>query len=585
MKMDATHPASHGISILGSTLVGMIRLAFERSLKPAAWFAVAFVMIIATGVPALASPPPGTCFALQTSVSDTRMPATMQCAGEPAGYDSGALWLRLPTEGLSVASHPALLIHSTRFDRLRVFFVFADGSREIQGVQRGAFENHWHMGGQLEFRPRSARVPLSAIWLRIDRLQSYDLLRVRLVPVGLVSRQFELSAALIGAAVASLAATALYNLALAVGVRRRLFLWHGMWAATMVFWGLVWSQAALLFFPMIAGTTASQLATVLACLAIAFATLSALEILVDVLSKRTRRAIHWASFGVVILGLWSCMPNADLGPIGSGLAILTLAILAGTGSGLVIGCRRGNQDARGLLLAWLPPMLVLGATQIFDFSTSLFGGGAQIAVLFASAFQAIALSVMATLRLGTLRLERDAAIASEITLAELAERDALTGLLNRRGFVRRCEQAFGDLHHVPFGLLLIDVDHFKHINDQFGHEIGDAVLANLGARLRNLEQGHPCLAGRLGGEEFVVGISGLSTRGLRTFADLILEVLGEVNGDIAPAYPKVTVSIGVASGTGSGPFGVLYGTADRALYEAKAGGRNRAVLDAGLAAA
>lgn len=229
-------------------------------------------------------------------------------------------------------------------------------------------------------------------------------------------------------------------------------------------------------------------------------------------------------------------------------------------------------------------MLVLAATQVFDFSTSLFGGGAQIAVLFASAFQAISLSAMATHRLGTLRVERDAAIASKITLAELAERDALTGLLNRRGFVRRCEQAFGDLQQVPFGLLLIDVDHFKRINDQFGHEVGDAVLANLGARLRDFEQSHTCLVGRLGGEEFMVGVSGIPIRRLRQFADQIRAILGGIDGDIEPSHPKITVSIGVASGTGSGPFDALYGTADRALYEAKAGGRNRVVLNAEFAA-
>lgn len=223
-------------------------------------------------------------------------------------------------------------------------------------------------------------------------------------------------------------------------------------------------------------------------------------------------------------------------------------------------------------------MLALGATEFLDLGANLVGGGAQIAVLLASAFQAVCLSGLTTRRLGVLRTERDAAIASEIALMELADRDALTGLLNRRGFVRRCEQAFGHLDQVPFGLLLIDIDRFKRINDRFGHEIGDAVLVGLSARLRALEDRHDCLTGRLGGEEFLIGISGLPASALRPFADRVREALRTDEDGI---HPAVTVSIGVAHGTASGPFAALYGKADRALYQAKTGGRNRVVFGDG----
>jgi diguanylate cyclase (GGDEF)-like protein len=483
------------------------------------------------------------------------------------------LWLRLPIG--SSTSQPTLLLHTTRFDRLKAIFVFADGSSETQDIRRGAFGTHWRVGGQLSFQPHERKVPLTIIWLRIDRLQSYGLLRVRIVPTDMVARHFELCSTLIGAALALLAATVLYNFTLAAAIRRCLFLWHGLWASTMVCWGLIWSQGALFLLPQIAGTSAAQMSTVLACLAILFASLSALDVLQRVFSRFIRLAVCGAAIATVILSGCSTIPGADLAIIGTGLAILTLSILAIIGSGLLIGYRRGEPDARDLLIAWIVPMMVLAATQILDFDESLFGGGAQIAVLFASAFQAICLSGLATHRLGVLRTERDAAIASENALAELADRDALTGLLNRRGFVRRCEQAFGHLHQVPFGLLLIDVDRFKGINDHFGHEVGDAVLVELSARLRGLEDRHHCLTGRLGGEEFLVGISGLSAPALRRFADQVREAL---RTDDDGVHPAMTVSIGVADGTASGPFATLYGNADRALYEAKKGGRNRVVF-------
>ncbi|MEH3102592.1 MAG: diguanylate cyclase [Sphingomonas phyllosphaerae] len=484
------------------------------------------------------------------------------------------MWLRLPTG--SWPDPTAVLVHTTRFDRLKVIFAFADGSDETQEVRRGAFAHHWRIGGQIEFQPRRHIVPMTSVWLKIDRLQSYGLLRVRLVTADVTPRQFELCAALIGAAIALLAVTALYNFALAVAVRRRLFLWHGLWATMMVCWGIVWSQGALFLLPQLAGTSSSQLATVLSCLAILFANLSATSVLKNVLPRRIRHAISYAAVAVVILGVWSALPSADLAMIGTGLAILTLSILATIGSGLVVGYRRGERDARDLLVAWAVPMLMLAATQVFDFSTSLFGGGAQIAVLFASAFQAICLSALTTRRLGVLRIERDAAIASEMILAEVADRDALTGLLNRRGFVRRCEQAFGQLHRTPFGLLLIDVDRFKSINDQFGHEVGDAVLVRMSMRLRALEDRYTCLAGRLGGEEFLIGISGIPAHALERFADHVRTEIGTSDDGI---HPEVTVSIGVAHGTASGPFAALYGDADRALYRAKAGGRNRVAFN------
>lgn len=551
---------------------------FERAIGQIVRLVLACVAIGAISGPAFALPPAGTCFTVRAPASGDRVPWSVDCRGKPAGYENAALWLRLPERSLSDGD-VALLVHLTRFDRLKVLFTFAGGGSEIQTVHRGAFGDHWHIGGQISFQPRPRSEPLTAIWLRIDRLQRYELLRIRVVRVSVVSRQFELCAALIGAAISLLAVTALHSFAMAVAVRQRLFLWHGMWAAMMVCWGLVWSQCVLFVWPRIAGTTSSQLMTVMACVAVMFATRSAVIVLQNVLPLGVRRALSCASSGMLVLGGWAAVPGSHLGMIGNGLATLILAILAAIGGGLVIGYRQRAPGARALLVAWIVPMLVLATTQVIDFDTSLFGGGEQIALLFGSAFQAICLSALETRRLRGLRLERDAAIASEMALAEVAERDALTGLLNRRGFVRRCEQAFGDLRQEPFGLLLIDVDRFKTINDRYGHEAGDAVLVVLSDCLRALERRHACLAGRLGGEEFLLGVSGMPLRQLRQFADRVREDLRASKGEAGSCHPEVTVSIGVAVGAGSGPFAELYGQADRALYKAKAMGRNRVVFE------
>src|SRR3546814_18276663 len=111
---------------------------------------------------------------------------------------------------------------------------------------------------------------------------------------------------------------------------------------------------------------------------------------------------------------------------------------------------------------------------LFPYTTlfrSLFGGGPQIAVLLASALQTVWLSIATTLHLSRFRAERDTARAAQAELRELAERDPLTGLLNRRGFVARTETALAGAGP-SFGLLLLAVDHLQTLHDRNGNYAG-----------------------------------------------------------------------------------------------------------------
>ncbi|WP_206436078.1 sensor domain-containing diguanylate cyclase [Altericroceibacterium xinjiangense] len=469
------------------------------------------------------------------------------------------------------------MVHTTRFNSMSAMFVYPDGSTDIQTVHQGSYRDHWHTGGQIAFSARVG-IPVAAAWMRIDNLGNYDLLRVRFLPGETAARQFELSALAIGAALALLAMAAAYNIGLALVLRRRFFLWHGFWAAAVLVWGIVWSQAGLVFFPETAGTVSSRLATILACLAIMFAAFSTAAALRSALPETARRSVIGLGLLVAALGIFASVPGADLAVYGILLSIGTLMTLAAVAISIGITWWRGYAEGRDMAISWAFPMIVLAMTQLVDFDTFLWGGGAQIVVLFASAFQALCLSSLATARLSALRVQRDAAVAAGNTLAELADRDPLTGLLNRRGFVSRCEQAFGEHKTSPFGLLLIDVDHFKRVNDRFGHEAGDAVLVALGTKLQSFEQRYPCLAGRLGGEEFVLGVAGLSHHALGQLAEAVRQQLGTCDQSTGTPLPSVTVSIGVAEGVADGPFRKLYGRADRALYTAKHAGRNTVVF-------
>lgn len=153
--------------------------------------------------------------------------------------------------------------------------------------------------------------------------------------------------------------------------------------------------------------------------------------------------------------------------------------------------------------------------------------------------------------------------------------DPLSGLLNRRGFEERavllldqCEKA-----GFPVALVLADLDHFKALNDQYGHEAGDRVIADFAAKLR-FATGTRGAAGRIGGEEFAVLLPLSDLASARLFAEAIRTYYSA--GAIAglPAGTRVTASFGVAARTGSEALAPLMRRADEALYKAKKNGRD-----------
>jgi diguanylate cyclase (GGDEF)-like protein len=156
------------------------------------------------------------------------------------------------------------------------------------------------------------------------------------------------------------------------------------------------------------------------------------------------------------------------------------------------------------------------------------------------------------------------------TYRRLSGTDPLTRLLNRRAFLARFAKAQGEHAEGPLHLAMIDLDHFKQINDRHGHDRGDAVLL---AMAQCLQRHAPGLAGRLGGEEFAVILPDHSrAEALRHLDNLLRDARGlDVDG------VNITFSAGlVAAETGETAERVL-ARADRALYQAKAAGRNRIV--------
>jgi two-component system cell cycle response regulator len=172
-------------------------------------------------------------------------------------------------------------------------------------------------------------------------------------------------------------------------------------------------------------------------------------------------------------------------------------------------------------------------------------------------------------------------MASLITEARrLAMTDALTGLMNRRAFLEAMsrEQSRAERHALPISLLMLDVDHFKQVNDTKGHDGGDAVLRGIAQVLVKIARKSDYVA-RWGGEEFVVALTQTAEAGGRIAAERVRRAIADTVYNLPRGGTlHVTASVGLASASAAFDLDEVLGRADKALYAAKHRGRNRVEL-------
>jgi diguanylate cyclase (GGDEF)-like protein len=163
-----------------------------------------------------------------------------------------------------------------------------------------------------------------------------------------------------------------------------------------------------------------------------------------------------------------------------------------------------------------------------------------------------------------------------------AKLDSLTGLLNRRGFEEIAEPILQAPRFRPISVILVDIDHFKAINDTFGHAAGDAILIAIADLLRRHMRQSNAVA-RIGGEEFILLLPGTAQQNAYTLADrLRLELAEQHFGSLHSGLQKITASFGVAEHTPHQTLHDIMSIADRMLYEAKRSGRNCVVASHAL---
>jgi diguanylate cyclase (GGDEF)-like protein len=158
----------------------------------------------------------------------------------------------------------------------------------------------------------------------------------------------------------------------------------------------------------------------------------------------------------------------------------------------------------------------------------------------------------------------------------LSEEDPLTGIYNRRAFMRTIRYEVDQAHknHQPLALLVLDLDHFKQVNDTYGHETGDLLLKYFVKYTKELIRTSDIFA-RVGGEEFALLLPNTSREGAQTLAEKIVNEIASLNLDDIAHGLQITVSIGVVQLEEEMDLQMLLKKADIYLYEAKRNGRNR----------
>ncbi|MEZ5692650.1 MAG: diguanylate cyclase [Altererythrobacter sp.] len=227
------------------------------------------------------------------------------------------------------------------------------------------------------------------------------------------------------------------------------------------------------------------------------------------------------------------------------------------------------------VIGWAP-LVVVGMIRQFTYLTAFVPiNDAMHLFYFGCAFEVLATAMGVADRMMILKVERDSARVEARSMEQLAGCDPLTGLLNRRAL----DEGFSEHHADGYETFaLIDLDHFKSINDQFGHDMGDRVLKTVGEVLNGEKS---CIGYRLGGEEFLLMMRGANTakRAEALRQALSLRIAREVDG----LDRVVTASMGLLvmprSAVPNAQFSNVYSRVDMLLYEAKSQGRNRTVSE------
>jgi diguanylate cyclase (GGDEF)-like protein len=515
---------------------------------------------------------------LRGSLAVSRAPAAMASAIEPE--EAEWTWLRLRDPG-ALREMPAgwqLLIDQVRFEDIAVVTTTTDGTVQRQVLGADELQRNWAPGGLLKFEIAAPGPQVRDLAIGFHRID--DLALMRKVTAATPRQATMLEArwlVLMGLFAGLLFSAFAYNLFVNAAQRLAFQRWYIGWVAATLAYGLTWSNLAAYVFPHLAGPLAVRLDAILVSLTVALGSM----FLVSVIERgkvpaRLARLIEGIALACIASGIFAADERLVPAPVSD--LVLNFAMLACVVASLVtigVAARRGSRVVWLYLLGWAPVIAVLAARLARNFGLVAQSDLVDLATFGAIAFESLVFSLVIADRFLILKKERDDAAASargmaieKETMRRAAHSDFLTGLGNRASFHAELRELFAQGE--AFKLFLIDIDYLKELNDRQGHDAGDALLREIGAKLAELTRpGTSCA--RVGGDEFAV-LCGAGD------SERVASALAGLQG--APWSHQawsgtLSLSIGLARSEGAVSPADLFQQADIALYEAKKLGRGR----------
>lgn len=471
-----------------------------------------------------------------------------------------------------------LLIDNHRVHHVDLWVLMADGSRKQLRYDATSPTREWASGNYFSL-PFHARQPVVGVVTRHHEAVGVSLTRMPWMMPAREYAAYDRNVSLgYGIGVGMLLLTILFHANLFFAIRRRFQLIYCGHVTLLFVYALCYSNGIRLVWPELTADGVSRLLG----FAMAMATATGISFVIEFLGPAALpRWLHrWARLAAI------GSIGAGVSYVGAPVALVELTFVIGniaalntlftTIAILVVGCANRNSSAVALAIGWAMPILVsllyplrsLGIVADLEIPDGL--------MMAATTVECLILSLPVTARIRALRVEHERAQERHLVLERQAQTDVLTGLANRRGFRDALARATAALHPAAsLGVLVIDIDQFKRVNDRYGHGTGDAILQHVAASVARVA-GAGAIVARHGGEEFVVALTGHDLPRAATIAERIRTAIGASFGPDSP-LPAVTVSIGVAAGATSAVEALLI-EADRALYRAKEAGRNRVMM-------
>ena len=500
---------------------------------------------------------------------------------------AGPFWLRLTAlEPSARSGSPALVIEKGRHLAVNVY---APAAGNAQGMRPLAFAAALPGFSGTQEAVYALPGPLAAadtLYVRVEaaRQRGAEVLRFGTGRLDEVLARGAEHARMIALAFGALMAVAVAALLIWLVLKDRLFvLYAGLFALQALYVAYLSGQGFDWPWLSFAGPLTQHAWNVPAALSGAVACLFVREI-ADLrrYAMRAYRAFGWLAVVFTVLAFSNFLSNDGFGGVIAAIGnIVFLGAAVFTFVAALLAWRRGSRPAGWFLLAWALLEAFTIATALRLLFTS--AGNAEFLLYYGLPLSMVAAAILIALGVAD-RLREQRVALSEAE--RHAQTDALTGVLNRRSLIERLDAACAraQARGLPIALLFIDLDHFKVINDTWGHPAGDACLAAIippiQAELRQSD-----VIGRYGGEEFVVILSSADVAAADLIAQRIRQRVAEVRVEGFGQLIQLTCSIGVAASDKLGVWGEhLIARADAAVYAAKRSGRNRVQVAESIAA-